>query len=630
MMNLSGEYAMLGLLDSDETCRHRSSPTMLRLISSWLFTLLTFSSPAARATEFVVSQRDVAASDHNPGSRQKPLKTISAAAAKVRAGDKVVIHRGDYRETVIITASGTDNAPIIFEAAPGETPVIKGSDIITGWEREKGPVWKARLSVPAPRGSSGKEPAFWNTNDVRRVFTRDGTLFDAQRLGRVLSRDTLKPGTFFCDTVASILYVWLADSGSPVEHPLEVAVRGAWLYVYGSHVIVRGMQMRHSSTGGIANWPACSLEGEDITLEDCLISWSDFVGVSLSGNRNRLLGNVVACNGDSGVGGKGQNHVIEGCRIIYNNVDRYNTQWHAGGAKLIPSFQHGSIRHNEFAHNLGPGLWLDSQSNENVIDGNFSHDNEGPGIWVEISKGNLVLNNVCFENRNPLSGPYLKPDSKGSDKIYYSEQQIAPSRLLRLYHAGDGRGIYISSAPETKVLNNTAYLNEGEGICVEGPPRTDGAASMSTRDYMVMNNISVFNHGSQLTLRPDQADKEASGSASDYNLLFSVGAVFAKHGWAGPAAWSLKQWQAISGQDMHSVEADPQFAMAAMDDFRLLEGSPGLGTGRPLVDLDHDYFGRPRGKEKTAIGACEAPAQNYPQPLWRTPAHQIQTNTATR
>src|ERR1700688_4691913 len=98
---------------------------MFRLISSWLFALLTFFSPAARATEFVVSQRDVAASDHNPGSRQKPLKTISAAAAKVSAGDRVVIRRGDYRETVIITASGTEKAPIIFEAAPGETPVLK-------------------------------------------------------------------------------------------------------------------------------------------------------------------------------------------------------------------------------------------------------------------------------------------------------------------------------------------------------------------------------------------------------------------------------------------------------------------------------------------------------------------------
>ncbi len=193
------------------------------------------------AAELVVNQGHAAASDENPGTPARPLKTISAAAAKVKAGDHVLIHGGEYREIVIITASGTETAPIVFEAAPGEKPVIKGSDVIKDWQRDAGDVWKTKLPATRPPTSDGDDPAFWRTNDVRQVFTRDGVFLDAERLARVAARDQMKAGTFFCDKGESTLYVWLADSGSPVEHPLEVAVRAAWLSVNGSHVTIRGL-----------------------------------------------------------------------------------------------------------------------------------------------------------------------------------------------------------------------------------------------------------------------------------------------------------------------------------------------------------------------------------------------------
>ena len=322
------------------------------------------------------------------------------------------------------------------------------------------------------------------------------------------------------------------------------------------------------------------------------------------------------------MGGTGEKHTIEGCRVIYNNLDRYNPEWHAGGAKLIPTFRHGTIRHNEFAHNLGPGLWLDTGCDDNIIDGNLAHDNEGAGIMVEISKGNLVSNNICYANRNNLSGPYR--DSKGGiEEKDLSAHRIAPSRLLKLYHAGDGRGINISSAPATKVLYNTCYLNEAEGICVEGPPRTVGPDAMTTRDEVVANNISVFNKGSQLTLHPK--DLAQTSVTSDHNLLFAVGAVFTKWGWEGPVALSIPDWQKISGQDAHSLDADPRFAMAAMDDFRVLPNSPALVAGKSYPEVDHDFFGRARGKEKTTIGACEGPAQTYPVPAWQSLSEVIRS-----
>lgn len=578
-------------------------------------------SNALNAREFVVSQRSVSASDNNPGTAEKPLKTISAATAKVRAGDHVIVHGGNYREVVIITASGTAQAPIVIKAAPGETPVIKGSDIITNWEREDGSIWKAALGRFPPRGASTEDSAFFNTNDVRQVFTRDGALLDAHRLQRVTARKAMKEDTFFCDPTAAMLYVWLPDSASPVEHPPEAAVRGGWLSIVGRHVVVRGIQMRQSSTTSISNAPACTVLGRDNTLEDCLISWGDFLGVSLIGTGNCLRNCLIACHGDSGIGGTGEHHIIEGCRVVYNNIDRYNPEWHAGGAKLIPNFCQSVIRHNEFAHNFGPGLWLDGGCNENVVDGNVTHDNEGPGIMVEVSKGNLLMNNISYANRNNLSGPY-RDDHGATKEVVVSEARVSPSRLLKPYHAGDGRGIYISSSPDTRVLYNTTYLNEGEGICIEGPPRSDGAITWETRDELVANNITVFNKGSQLTLR---AAQNAEKIESDNNLIFSVGAVLAKYGWEGPPAFSISDWQKISGEDAHSIDADPRFALAAMDDFRVLANSQAIGSGKVFPEADHDFFGRSRGKEKTTIGACEEAAENYPRPAWQSLSQTIRS-----
>jgi hypothetical protein len=233
---------------------------------------------------------------------------------------------------------------------------------------------------------------------------------------------------------------------------------------------------------------------------------------------------------------------------------------------------------------------------------------------VEISVGNVVSNNISAANQNHRSGLYR--DGEGKEKeVLWSEPRVAPSRYLKIYHAGDGRGIYISSAPDTRVLNNTIYANEAEGICVEGPPRTVEGITMSTRGSVVLNNIIAFNHGSQLTITGGDGIPD-SGTTSDHNLLFSLGALLAKKGWEGPGALALGEWQKSSGQDAHSIDADPRFAASAMGDFRLLSGSPAVEAGRPIADVSADYFGRARSATKPSLGATEGATLNYPVPAW--------------
>src|SRR5690554_3322160 len=80
-------------------------------------------------------------SDLNPGTESQPFLTISKAAYVAKPGDVITVHEGVYREWVSPKRGGTKAQPIVYQAAPGEKVVIKGSEVITDWERD-GNIWK--------------------------------------------------------------------------------------------------------------------------------------------------------------------------------------------------------------------------------------------------------------------------------------------------------------------------------------------------------------------------------------------------------------------------------------------------------------------------------------------------------
>ncbi len=74
----------------------------------------------------------VTGSDENPGTQDFPWKSLVHAACVVQPGDVVYIRGGIYHERLILQTSGTDGAPIIFSAYPGETPVLNGESLALG------------------------------------------------------------------------------------------------------------------------------------------------------------------------------------------------------------------------------------------------------------------------------------------------------------------------------------------------------------------------------------------------------------------------------------------------------------------------------------------------------------------
>jgi hypothetical protein len=119
-------------------------------------------------------------------------------------GDTAVVHAGVYREWVNPARSGSASAPLVFQAAPGESVVPSGADVVSGWASVEEPIWK-------------KEP--WSLrfathpNDQRhRLVGRcEQLIIDGQLLKQVELREQLTAGTFCADTDSQVLYVWLGQ-----------------------------------------------------------------------------------------------------------------------------------------------------------------------------------------------------------------------------------------------------------------------------------------------------------------------------------------------------------------------------------------------------------------------------------
>ena len=102
--------------------------------------------------------------DGNPGTELRPFRTLECARDAVRelkergplpaGGVAVMLKGGVYRresESFALSAedSGTAGAPIIYQAVPGETPILRGGRAIHGFTPLADPVGKRRISAAA-------------------------------------------------------------------------------------------------------------------------------------------------------------------------------------------------------------------------------------------------------------------------------------------------------------------------------------------------------------------------------------------------------------------------------------------------------------------------------------------------
>jgi hypothetical protein len=83
----------------------------------------------ARSSVYVVDQAAPGAADTNPGTEEKPFRTVQHAADVAQPDDTIYVMAGQYGERVKVQRGGTEGKPIAFVARPRRAAIVRGFDV---------------------------------------------------------------------------------------------------------------------------------------------------------------------------------------------------------------------------------------------------------------------------------------------------------------------------------------------------------------------------------------------------------------------------------------------------------------------------------------------------------------------
>jgi len=423
----------------------------------YLFGLLSLCVFKVYSIEFHVS---VNGSDDNSGSKEQPFKTINAAGKVARAGDTVTVYAGIYREWVDPLFGGTSPLNrIVYQAAKGEDVLIKGSEVIKGWEKVREGVWKVTLDNtifgdynPYQELVTGDWFLDYGRNHhTGEVYLNGKSLYEIDSLKKVFDPQPLKDAQdqegslfqWYCESNSQTTTIWANFHGfDPNKEFVEINVRPAVFFPKKTginYITVSGFIMSQAAT----NWAPPTAEqigligpnwSKGWIIDNNIISHSKCSGISLGKDRgtgqnyssemrkkNGHISQLEAVFSGLNNGWSKENigsHIVRNNTIfnceqtgicgnmgaifsqIYGNhiYDIYvKRQW--GGFEMGGIKLHVPIDvliKDNCIHNTFKGMWIDWQAQGIRITGNLLFDNSWMDLHLEVSHGPHIIDNNCF------------------------------------------------------------------------------------------------------------------------------------------------------------------------------------------------------------------------------------------
>jgi hypothetical protein len=513
------------------------------------------------------------ASDENDGSAERPWKTISQAARVIEPGDTVWVHGGVYRETVIVDKSGAGpDRMLSFRAAPGEKPVVKGSEVLKGWtgcaDEPQRAIWETDWPF------EGIYPGMIACNETALLpmsvppdteALKPPKAYCQYFLGFGRGREAMTPGSFFYDEARKKLLVWLKGDEDPNAHEMEAAVRACW-ESRGDYILVEGLTFRFAPLvvpiGGVA-FVMCGPGGggapaDGCIVRNCEVSLGAFEGMVVRGGKRVstlvedcwVHHNGNGCGSFEGMGDadSGSWMIVRRCRLTDNNLFNWNPSWHCGGKHFGTRI---FFEECEFARNFNsPGLWFDIHERDCIVNRCHAHQNGTSGLYYEIGETGAFINNLAE------GGPH------------YSAVPLAGSSRTLVAH-----NIVTSGA---------------RGITVGGESALGEPVSRVTCHNAVYNNV-LLGRGQPMISVSAESDIVRS-NVSDCNLLWWLSdegtGLFET---PGGAALGLAEWQAARKLDANSRVMDPRVEVKN-GRWARLPGSPSASGGKRLTAEDLRAF----------------------------------------
>lgn len=471
-----------------------------------------------QAGTYYVDQKLPVASDDNPGTQDKPFKTVSAAAAVAKAGDKVVVRPGVYRERVTPAHGGKKGMPVIYAAEPEHGAVICGSEV---WQ----PQWRADsknegvyfTAVPDDKIFPGINPFRTRLNvaggdkklplrpaepdkllpySLGQIFIDDLPLSQARKIAAV--EKTAGSWTVIAD--GREIMVHFPVGKKPGQCRVEMTVRDR-LFAPARRgmgfVVVRGFIFeRCANQGPFPQRGAVSTRsGGDWVIENNVIRFAQTIGLDcgseywngkaipdaapeeqriMIGGRHLIRNNLITDNGLCGIAG--WNH--RNTKVIDNVLTRNNRLslsrdecgWEEWGAIKL----HGTnalIEGNLIHDNAAYGIWIDNGYREARITRNVISNCKGAGIFLELGAGKCLIDNNIVVGTTALSDFY-----KGNGVYAHDASDLIVAHNLLLDNASAAvRMAKVSNrkfaGKPTEVSGEMIVNNifSGNGLAVELP-----------------------------------------------------------------------------------------------------------------------------------------------------------------
>ena len=390
--------------------------------------------------------------DFFDGTKEKPFLTINKAAQIAVSGDTVIVHEGTYRECVNPKNSGyNDLNRITYTAAKGERPVIKGSEVITDWEKVEGTVWKKVL----------KNSMFgnWNPYSILRdgdwyygpkdhdvhlgdVYINGVSMFEATSLDDLYTADIRDTGYVYSLNYweeilnpESTKYRWFAQVDDnyttilcnfqeydPNKETIEINVRKSCFYpesIGVNYITLRGFEIAHAACpwapptsdqlGMVAPHWSKGWIIENNILHDAKCSAISIGKEKSTGDNDftkyrRKFSHYYQTEAVfRGIAQAGWNKEKVGSHLIINN-----TIFNCGQTAIVGHMgcAFSKIEHNNI-YNIGVKHEFDGAeiagikfhaAIDTVIENNCIH-NCSLGIWLDWqTQGTRITKNVFFEN----------------------------------------------------------------------------------------------------------------------------------------------------------------------------------------------------------------------------------------
>jgi parallel beta-helix repeat protein len=416
----------------------------------------------------------------NSGSDPEKSTTLNAAVAASKSGDAIILRGGTYR-----TGNLVFNQGITFQAFRDEHPLLKGTLVVTNWEKVEEGLWSTTWTDLFPADPED----WWQRHEEQFTplhrFNDDMVFVDGRFLQSAGSTKELDSTNFYIDYQKKKIYLAI----NPAKRLIEVTAFNVALHCVSKDLngrpsdgigpVIRGISFsQYSDTtllidGKYAEGPTPEAEfGKQIrgaVIENCDISFCSRIAAFLMGDNLTIRNCKISNTSREGIYIVSSSDVLMENNIFTKNNIENITGCYPAAVKIFNQCHRVTVRHN-FVTNLpnSNGVWFDVGN----VDGVFIHNlvtNVGvskeakypvwrnmSGFFFEISKGAICAGNV-FENCD--NGTFVLNSS--NVKIYNNTYINSKAVFVRNERsaANDHFGWHPATGPDVDKRTGHVFIN---------------------------------------------------------------------------------------------------------------------------------------------------------------------------